>query len=329
MSALKRFVIPRENLKIRILEENQKLLETIRSSADDKTVLPDARNYYSEILFPEAPENRPYTISSIVLSADGKMAFADDPQGPLVAQKNFLDPDGAQCDFWVLNLLRAYSDGVIVGANTLNKEPGVTSHVYDRELDRQRRDVLKKKENPVNIIVSFDGRDIPFRHDNFSVDPAERYQSVIATSPEGYEFIRENSPLKHRLVGPFSNRQEVDAWKFETLYKDFDVFPVIVTGQGRTPDTGLLMYALRKMGLKRLCIESPTYCASLLKLKMLDEWFINYSMLYVGGSITPGSGMPFSVNEHPHSQLVSLGIHGSSFLYSRQKILYGIHEIKV
>ena len=63
--------------------------------------------------------DRPYTFSSIVLSSDGKMAYQDNPSGPLVAKNNFLDPDGSLGDFWVLNVLRSYADGIIVGANTL------------------------------------------------------------------------------------------------------------------------------------------------------------------------------------------------------------------
>lgn len=45
----------------------------------------------------------------------------------------------------MLNVLRAYADGIIIGARTLLSEPGITCHVYEERLTRQRREVLGKK----------------------------------------------------------------------------------------------------------------------------------------------------------------------------------------
>ena len=77
------------------------------------------------------------------------------------------------------------------------------------------------------------------------------------------------------------------------LYTDFNAFPVIVTGQGENPDTKVLMYALKKWGLEKLCIEAPSYCTHLLQQGMLDEYFINYSMVFAGGQKSPGYASEF------------------------------------
>lgn len=324
MNKLSFFTTPKDDLKINMVFRNEAALAELKASSAETASLPDAGSYYTDLYFPKAPADRPYTFSSIVLSSDGKMAYQDNPAGPLVAKNNFLDPAGSLGDFWVLNVLRAYADGIIIGANTLAKEPGITCHVFDEDLSRQRREVLGKRQQPVGVVVSFDATDIPFDHYTFQVDPAEAYKLVINTSPQGLDYLQKNSPLKHVVWGPFRTREEVDAFSFGSLSQDYDVFPVIVTGEGNRPDSGLLLYVLRKLGLEKLCVESPSYCAHLLQNRMLDEYFIDYSMVFVGGPTTPGHAAPYGHLDHPHAELLSLGVHHSSFMFTRQKLRYGV-----
>lgn len=314
---------PKERLKIKSLFKKEQALEEIRLQSTEKAALPVVTETYTELYFPQAPQHRPYVFSSIVLSADGKMAFHDNAAGPLIAKNNYLDPDGALADFWVLNVLRAYSDGVIIGAKTLQHEQ-VTSHVFDKELVAERKKYLGKENQPHGIIVSFDATDIPFDHMVFDVDESEKYKLIIATSPEGERYIKEKSPLKHVFVGPFKTREDVDAYQFDSLDKDYRTVPVIITGEGSMPDSDIFLYVLRKLGLERVCIESPTYNAHLMHQGCMDEYFINYSMVYAGGSITPGYSVPFGHTEHPHAELLSLGMHKDSFMFTRQKLRYGV-----
>ncbi|NCE65131.1 pyrimidine reductase [Pseudoflavonifractor sp. 524-17] len=326
MNQLNFFQTPKDNLKIDMVFRDEALLAQFQAQSAETAVLPDVQTYYTDLYFPKAPEDRPYTFSSIVLSSDGKMAYHDNPAGPLVAKNNFLDPDGSLGDFWVLNVLRAYSDGIIVGANTLAKEPGITCHVYDQDLNAQRVAALGKKQHPVSVVVSFDATDIPFDHYTFQVDPAQGLKLVIATGPDGMDYIKAHSPLKHVFCGPFRTKEDVDQAGLAPLDRDFDTVPVIVTGEGKSPDGRLMMYVLKKLGLEKLCVESPSYCAYLLKEQMLDEYFINYSMVFVGGTTTPGSFTPFGHLDHPHGELVSLGVHHSSFLFTRQKLRYNVKQ---
>ena len=131
MNELVFFEIPKQNLKIQIVKKSDGILEQIKKESAETAVMPDVAEYYTDIYFPKAPADRPYTFSSIVLSSDGKMAYGDNPSGPLIAKNNFLVPDGSLGDFWVLNVLRAYADGIIIGARTLLSEPGITCHVYE------------------------------------------------------------------------------------------------------------------------------------------------------------------------------------------------------
>lgn len=323
MNKLVFFDTPKEDLKIHKIYENTELLKQIAAESPDLGSLPDVDRYYTTpVVFPAAPKDRPYVLSSIVLSSDGKMAFSDNKAGPLVAKNNFLDPAGALGDFWMLNMIRAYSDGVVFGGNTLCNEPGITSHCYDRALNAQRNSALGKKEHPAGVCVSLDGTDIPFDHFIFDIDPEERYKVIIATSPTGLENLRKNSPLKHVIYGPFASTEDVDSWKAPNIYERFDEVPIIVTGKDAMPDMTLFLRILRRLGMERICIESPTYTALLLKNKFLDEYFIDYSMVFVGGKMTPGYGLPSSYLDHAHSNLVSVGIHHSNFLFTRQKLVY-------
>ena len=147
---------------------------------------------------------------------------------------------------------------------------------------------------------------------------------LIATSAVGWENIQRDSHLKHCLVGPFTSRDQVDAAQLPAMDRDFDLVPVIITGQGAEPDTELLLYVLRKLGMEVVCAEAPSYCGHLMQHGCLDEYFINYSMLYVGGTMSPGAAFPKSWKDHPHADLVSVGIHRQNFLFTRQKIRYGI-----
>ena len=319
------FQTPKEDLKIQAIYQNDALLQELTAAAGGTPSLPDAERYYATpVVFPKPGEDRPYMISSIVLSADGKMAYMDNKVGPLIAKCNYLDPSGGAGDFWCLNMLRACSDGQLIGATTLQNEPTYINNCMDSDLFRQRQEVLGKNNQPCQVIVSLDATDIPYDHITFRVDPAEHLKVMIATSPEGWVNIQKESPLQHELIGPFSSREQVDAADLPAFDRDFDVVPVVVTGSGNQTDMQLMLYILRRMGMETVCAESPAYCGALMANGCLDEYFINYSMLYVGGTMSPGAAFPKSWLDHPHADLVSVGIHRQNFLFTRQRIRYGV-----
>lgn len=73
-----------------------------------------------------------------------------------------------------------------------------------------------------------------------------------------------------------------------------------------------------------LCSESPTYTAALMANSCLDEYFIDYSAVFAGGKYTPGTIFPQGALEHAHAEYVSVGIHDNNFLFTRQKLVYGV-----
>ena len=315
------FEMSKPALRIEPLFANEEFLEEIRRDPAYPESLPSAEKYYKmPVNFPRPSDSKPYIVSSIVLSADGKMAFADNPEGPLIAGNNFLDRDGGTCDFWVLNMLRAYSDGILIGANTLRNEPLVTCQVMDIDLNRERREALGKKQHPIQIIVSLDGTDIPFDHRIFNVDEGEGLKVMIATSPSGWDYIKANcGELK-------VEKYDKDTFSEANLNGDFGQVPVLVTGKDKEPGMLNMLRCLREKELLVLCSESPTYTAALMAKGCLDEYFIDYSLVYAGGAFTPGKIFPQGAQDHAHGEFISVGIHDKNFLFTRQKLVYGIKE---
>lgn len=273
---------------------------------------------FGNIRFPRKDE-RVYLMASFVTSVDGKIAFLDDPAGPVIAKSNKMDQDGATADFWLLNLFRASADAIFVGAGTMIKEPDGTAHIFDQKLEDKRVE-CGMAAVPWAVICSLDG-DIRFEDYMFKAQPC-----MINTSPVGYENVKEKMKQPYYLVGPYESIDEIDeALVIEDFnaYKDSKV-PVIVSGNNDKTNSEVVLRILKLMGINRAMVESPSYCHSLMNDKLLDEILLNYSCIYVGGNAV-GFGKdlePFTSTRHPHTELLSVHMHSPSFLYFRHKLNY-------
>jgi len=262
-----------------------------------------------EVVFPEAPPDRPYTYGCMVLSFDGKMAFPDNQEGHLVSKENRLDPVGSLTDFWLMNVCRTYADAVILGCNTLRTRINKQwfAEVSDPELVADRRDVLQKKTaQPWSIIASADGKDVPLSHSILGMQPS----IGILTSQAGAEYLSKQLEQKCRVVTAG-----------EDLLREHDCIQIIAAGAGEVADTTEALRILRQGGIKNLSVEAPGYIWHLMEKKLLDEFFLNYSGVHVGGDFALGKNSPFTTETHPHAALLMLGYH-NGFIYTRQKLIY-------
>ena len=319
MQPLPKFQFPTEDIKLNVLMRQEDVLSQMKAASCD--VVPQkVIDVYGELYLPEPGEDRPYTFASIVLSSDGKIAFPDDPRGPLIAGNNMLDREGGKADFWVLNMLRAYSDACLLGARTLQAEPEGTSHVFCEELAKARTEIMgKDEEYPINCIVSFDGTDIPLSHRIFAGD----IRVMIGTSPEGGTYLKANMKQPVVCLGPYATKADVDMSAiWSALSAQPDAVPIFLTGSGKSPDSAALLYILRQLGIKKMCIEAPSYMWHLIENRAMDEMFINYSMVFVGGTTSMGAYRAFSATDHPHSQIISLAMHRAGFVFTRQRMRY-------
>ncbi len=319
MQPLPKFPFPTEDIKLNVLMRQEEALSQMKAASCD-TVPQKVLDVYGELYLPEPGEDRPYTFASIVLSSDGKIAFPDDPRGPLIAGNNMLDREGGKADFWVLNMLRAYSDACLLGARTLQAEPEGTSHVFCEELAKARTEIMgKDAEYPINCIVSFDGTDIPLSHRIFAGD----IRVMIGTSPEGGDYLKANMNQPVVCLGPYATKADVDMSAIQSaLSSQPNAIPVILTGTGKSPDSTALLYILRQLGIKKMCIEAPSYMWHLIENRAMDEMFINYSMVFVGGTTSMGTYRAFSATVHPHSEILSLAMHRTGFVFTRQRMRY-------
>ncbi len=276
---------------------------------------------YGDLKFTPKPEGRPLTYASYVMSIDGKIAFEDDEVGPLIAKNNYLDPDGAFADFWVLNMLRAYCDGIIIGSGTMIKEPEYSGSAYDPDLLAARK-AAGKPAAPWTVIVTRSGRDIPYGNQVFS---CREIPFLVATSPEGYKNLLKEIPREHILLPAADStggREEISRLIRENPGK----IMVTVSGEDSSMEAEALMKVLEAMGMEKVLVESPAYCHHLMGQGLLDEIFINTSCVFVGGQATGigTSASSFSSLEHPHCQVVSMHLHKASFIYTRYRFGYGV-----
>ena len=305
---------------------NRARLDEIKRNAVTTGTVRQVDRKYGELFFPEPGQERPYIYGVLVLSVDGRMAFEDNPVGPYIARKNELDEDGGLLDYWTLTALRTHADGIITAAKTLSAEPEASLHICDEELIRDRKERLGKRDrHPLNIVVSRKGQDIPYGHKLFNSLPDEDLVYLVVTSARGLEAVKKESPRKVEAV------QVADAGDLDKLERLKDILgkkndkllPVLAIGrQGADLDTALFLKALRQLDIKTLGIESPTYAYHLMEEEYLDEYFLNYSMVFAGGPIVPGFSQSFDHDSHPHTRLLSVHLHRENFLYTRHQVVY-------
>jgi len=280
---------------------------------------------YGPLRFPQVPTDRPYLYASMVTSLDGKIAFEDDPEGPLIAQMNKMDPNGGSADFWLLNMLRSVSDASMGSGGPTNIKPTSKSeklfgvdlegggHVYDQDLENDRI-AAGMHFMPWGIITSLDCSEIGFSHPTMQNDPL--VPTMITTSPNGLKRVKSQCKVPFYVMDSPDNPSNI-------LDRKLGI-PVVVTGKDSMPDARMTMKILRELGFKRILIEGPTYCHHLIQLGMLDELFLNYSCIYVGGKAL-SLGMrcdSFTSCHHPHTEMLSIHTHGPHFFYLRHKMIY-------
>ena len=171
------------------MEKINTLLDT--SGPQDQIILPrDLKTLYGgDLRFP-ALDDRPYVIGNFVSTIDGVISFE------IPGKSGGGDISGFnEADRFIMGLLRASVDAVIVGAGTLREvAPGhlwLAAHAYPeaRENYAQYREAaLNKLTPPLNVIVSGSGA-VDLRRAVFHTDAVK---TLILTSPKGAALIEKN-----------------------------------------------------------------------------------------------------------------------------------------
>jgi riboflavin biosynthesis pyrimidine reductase len=269
------------------MERIQTLLD--RQHAGTPVLPEDLRALYGgDLHIPPAGKSRPYVIGNFVSTLDGVVSFA------VPGKAGGGDISGFNsADRFIMGLLRASADAVMVGAATL--EEVSKSHLFVAEsiyrsaagaYAHYRREILRKPQNPLTVIVSGKGN-VDLRRAVFQT-PGVR--AVILTTEEGK--VRLNN------AGPQS-----------LLSTEVRVIPAT----GSRLAAGLLLELLqREYGVRLLLHEGgPALFGAFVAEGLVDEFFLTVAPQLAGRnpeSRRPGmiSGIEFLPGDAPWLELVSV-----------------------
>jgi riboflavin biosynthesis pyrimidine reductase len=219
------------------------------NAIDDQAYAP-----YSNFGFPSPPGNRPWIYTNFVQSLDGiTTLLGKHASGGEIAQ--------SADDRWLMDLLRAHADGLLMGMNTLREEQrargpesrGIVFQVVNPTLRELRRKLNKGRERNI-FVTSATALDLS-QHKVFDGDVVD---AAILTSPAGAERLCAQGGHPHVAV--------ISAGEKES----FDLLGAI----SKLRDELAIQYLL--------CEGGPTLYGSLARADLIDEKFVTTSPVEVG-----------------------------------------------
>ncbi len=188
---------------------------------------------------------------------------------------------GDATDQRVMHRLRLASEGVLVGGETLRRDPFMPT--FNPDLAAERARYFPHLPQPWGIVVSRNG-DLPLDKKFFQTGPAQR---IVA-------------------LGPATPADRVKA--FQAVAR---VVEVPLDSQGQLDLAWLLEYLYQEIGLKRLlCEGGPSLNYSLIAKNLADELFWTLAPKLVAAhdnsSIIMGAAAGFAASDMPRLRLRSL-----------------------
>jgi len=220
-------------------------------------LLDPAMALYGKLGFPAPPQGRPGVYANFVQTLDGIVSLrGDEAGGADIAQL----PE----DRWLMDLLRAHADAVILGMGTLREEQrmgrprprGPVFRIVDPGMQQLRAKLRSHRER--NILISAHAE---FQMSDFAVFDGEHVDVTVLTTHEGVK----------RLEAQRAEHPVVD-----------------IVGVDQLPGGGLDMakaitalherYGIRYL----LCEGGPMLYSSMLVAGLIDEKFVTVSPMEVG-----------------------------------------------
>jgi riboflavin biosynthesis pyrimidine reductase len=203
----------------------------------------DLKHLYGRLGF-----SAPILYSNFVSSLDGVVTLGSKPSaGSVISGKN-------PADRFVMGLLRACADAVVLGAGTLRATPGhlwTAAHVFPTLATEftALRSRLGRSAEPALVLLTATG-ELDFSH------PALKKGAIVITTAGGAREIGDSLPPACELV---------------------------TMGKGKSLDLGKALGELRSRGLDvLLCEGGPHVMGQLLEDGLLDEAFLTISPVVAG-----------------------------------------------
>ena len=217
------------------------------SSIDDAAYRP-----YGKLGFPSPSAGRPWIYANFVQSLDGVASFKG-------RHATGADISQSAEDRWLMDLLRAHADAVLLGINTLTEETGLSGdrgpvyRIEDPLLRRLREKLGLKREK--NIFVT---RASALDLSAFQVFDGGQVDAMIVTTTAGAARLAEKKSHPH--------------------------VKIIVAGQGEAVELDQAMRILyRDFGLRRLlCEGGPTLYGHMAGAGLIDEKFVTIAPVEIG-----------------------------------------------
>ena len=243
--------------------------------------------YDGDLLYGRAPAGRPFVVANFVSTLDGVVSFEIKGQA---GGSTISDCDIA--DRFIMGLLRASADAILVGARTFEAvspeslwTPGDTYPDAKDLFTAYRLNVLHKPENPLLVIVSGTG--------GLDLDRAifrtPGVRTVLITTPEGAAVLAK------------AGAASLPSVRVHALDPQ----------RGAISPSAILQFLHTELGVKRLLHEGgPTLFGEFLAEEAIDELFLTLSPKIAGRgtAIRPGlvQGMEFKPDATPRFQLLSV-----------------------
>ena len=247
----------------------------------DYTLPADLKHLYGRLGFPD-----PVVYSNFVSSLDGVVTLGSKPSAGSVISGKYA------ADRFLMGLLRACADAVVIGAGTLRATPGhlwTPANVYPVLATEftALRSSLGRRAEPALVLLTASG-ELDFAH------PALAKGAIVITTSGGAKKVGDRLPPKCELV---------------------------VMGKGGSLDLGKAIGELRNRGLDvLLCEGGPHVMGQLLEDRLLDEAFLTVSPVVAGRGREPRLGMVEGIELLPAngawSKLLSARRHGD-YLFLR------------
>ncbi len=233
--------------------------EVLFDYADPSPFQDSAFAPYGNFGFPPAPQGRPWIYTNFVQSLDGITSLLGEyASGQYISQSRH--------DRWLMDLLRANADGLIMGMATLSEERrlrgpdsrGIVFQVVEPTMHDLRTHLGKGRER--NIFVTR-GENLDLSQ--FKVFDGDLVDAAIVTSPSGGERLRAQGTHPHLAI--------------------------VTAGQGETLDLPAAIVKLRTdLGIEHLlCEGGPTLYGTLARADLIDEKFLTVSPIEVGQAVPP------------------------------------------
>jgi riboflavin biosynthesis pyrimidine reductase len=239
--------------------DSRRMFDVLFDHAEPSVIDDPAYAPYGNLSFPPAPAGRPWIYTNFVQSLDGiTTLLGKHASGGEISQSGE--------DRWLMDLLRAHADGLLMGMNTLREEQrlrgpdsrGIVFRVADPTLQELRRKLGKGQERNIFVTGAAD-----FELSRYKVFDGEVVDAAILTSPVGAERLRAQGTHPHVAV--------------------------IAAGEGGHFDLVQAITKLREeLGVEHLlCEGGPTLYGSLARADLVDEKFLTISPVEVGQVVPP------------------------------------------